>query len=106
MNKKLIVLSIAAAMAGPLAAQAAVEVYGAARVSLDFVSNNANDTANKDSTVSLPSNYSRLGYKGDEDLGNGLPALWQLEQAVEFDTGAAFTHARDTYVGLGGGFGT
>src|SRR3569623_3179222 len=106
MNKKLIVLSIAAAMAGPLAEQAAVEVYGEARVSLDFVSNNDNDTANKDSTVSLTSNYSRLGFKGDEDLGNGVTALWQIEQDVEVDTGAAFTHARDTYFGLGGGFGT
>lgn len=106
MNKKLIVLSIAAAMAGPLAAQAAVEVYGEARASLDFVNNNDNTAGNKDSTVSLSSNYSRLGFKGDEDLGNGLNALWQIEQDVEFDTGAAFTHARDTYVGLGGGFGT
>src|SRR3569623_1187098 len=106
MNKKLIVLSIAAAMAGPLAAQAAVEVFGEARVSLDFVSNYDIDTANKDSTVSLTSNYSRLGIKGDEDLGNGLTALWQIEQVVEFDTGAAFTHARDTYDGMGGGFGS
>src|SRR3569623_887660 len=108
MNKKLIVLSIAAAMAGPLAAQAAVEVYGEARASLDFVNNNDNNSANKDSTVSLTSNHSRLGFKGDEDLGNGLTALWQIEQDVEFDTGAAFDshHARDTYIGLGGGFGT
>ena len=108
MNKKLIVLSIAAAMAGPLAAQAAVEVYGEARASLDFVNNNDNNSANKDSTVSLTSNHSRLGFKGDEDLGNGLTALWQIEQDVEFDTGAAFDshHARDTFIGLGGGFGT
>src|SRR3569623_1474340 len=72
MNKKLFVLSIAAAMAGPLAAQAAVEVYGEARASLDFVNNNDNAAGYEDSTVSLSSNYSRLGFKGDEDLGNGL----------------------------------
>src|SRR3569623_130742 len=108
LNKKLIVLSIAVAMKGPLAAQAAVEVYGEARASLDFVNNNDNNSANKDSTVSLTSNHSRLGFKGDEDLGNGLTALWQIEQDVEFDTGAAFDshHARDTFIGLGGGFGT
>src|SRR3569623_790062 len=88
LNKKLIVLSIAAAMAGPLAAQAAVEVYGEARASLDFVNNNDNNSANKDSTVSLTSNHSRQGFNGDEDLGNGLTALWQLAQDVEFATGA------------------
>lgn len=121
MNKKLIALGVAAALAAPLASQAAVEVYGEARPSVDFVSNNspANPTPNpvvdsdpgcvsncEDSTISLTSNYSRLGFKGDEDLGNGLSVLWQIEQDIEFDTGHAFSHARDTFVGLGGGFGT
>lgn len=106
MNKKLIVLSIAAALTAPLAAQAGVEVYGEARPSLDFVNNNDNTPGNEDSTFSLSSNYSNLGFKGDEDLGNGLSAMWQIEQQVDFDTGAAFSAARDTFVGLGGGFGT
>src|SRR3569832_680580 len=106
MNKKLIVLSIAAALTAPLAAQAGVEVYGEARPSLDFVNNNDNAPGNEDSTFSLSSNYSHLGFKGDEDLGNGLSAMWQIEQDVHFDTGAAFSSARDTFVGLGGGFGS
>src|SRR3569623_264970 len=106
MNKMLIVLSIAAALTAPLAAQAGVEVYGEARPSLDFVNNNDNAPGNEDSTFSLSSNYSHLGFKGDEDLGNGLSAMWQIEQEVHFDTGAAFSTARDTFVGLGGGFGS
>lgn len=106
MNKKLIALGIAAAMAAPVAAQAAVEVYGEARASLDFVNNNDTDAANEDSAISLSSNKSRIGFRGDEDLGNGLSALWQFEQQMEFDTGAANTSARDTFIGLGGGFGT
>src|SRR3569832_2698590 len=105
MNKKLIVLSIAAALTAPLAAQAGVEVYGEARPSLDFVNNNDNAPGNEDSTISLSSNYSHLGFKGDEDLGNGQTAMWQIEQEVHFDTGAAFSTARVSFVGLGGGFG-
>ncbi len=109
MNKKLIALGVAAALtaplAAPLAAQAGVEVYGQARASVDFVNNNAPATAGEDSVISLSSNASRLGFKGDEDLGNGLTAMWQLEQGYSVDTGNAFT-ARDTFVGLGGGFGT
>lgn len=106
MNKKLIALSVAAALSAPLASQAAVEVYGEARASLDFVNNNDTNTANEDSAISLSSNRSRLGFKGDEDLGNGLSALWQLEQQFNVDTGVAFNNARDTFIGLGGGFGT
>jgi predicted porin len=106
MNKKLIAIGIAAALAAPLAAQAGVEVYGDARASLDFVNNNDNTAGNKDSTVSLSSNYSNIGFKGDEDLGAGLTALWQIEQEVDFDTGTWGSRARDTYVGLAGGFGS
>lgn len=106
MNKKLIVLSIAAALTAPLAAQAGVEVYGEARVSGDFVNNNETAPGQEDSTISLSSNKSNLGFRGDEDLGNGLTAMWQFEQQMDFDTGAANTSARDTFIGLGGGFGT
>lgn len=106
MNKKLIALSVAAALSAPVASQAAVEVYGEARASIDFVNNNDPNAANEDSAISLSSNKSNLGFRGDEDLGNGLTAMWQFEQQMEFDTGAANTSARDTFIGLGGGFGT
>lgn len=55
----------------------------------------------------MPSNRSRLGFRGDEDLGGGLKALWQFEQGVAFDTGSWNTgSSRDSYIGLNGGFGT
>lgn len=106
MNKKLIVLSIAAAMAAPLAAQAGVEIYGQAHVSADYNNNNDNRPGYTKSNGSLSSDASRLGLKGDEDLGNGLSAMWTIEQNVDFDTGNAFNFARQTFVGVGGGFGT
>src|SRR3569833_4249507 len=107
MNKRGIVMAITAAMAlSAAAAQAGVEIYGKARVSLDYITNNDPNPANKDSTVSLSSNVSRLGFKGDEDLGNGLSALWQIETQVDFDTGTTFSTPRNTFVGLSGGYGT
>jgi predicted porin len=121
MNKKLIALGIAYALAAPLAAQAGVEVYGDARVSVDYSDNGDNNTAAtanpssctpsgadtcEKTKMSVSSNASYLGFKGDEDLGNGLSAIWQLEQGVNFDTGTAFTEDRPTYAGLGGDFGT
>ena len=53
---------------------------------------------------------SRLGFKGTEDLGNGLKALFLLENGFQGDTGAmgqgGLLFGRQAYVGLQGGFGT
>jgi predicted porin len=106
MNKKLIVIGIAAALAAPLVAQAGVEVYGKARVSFD-VNNNDNDTPNVEkNNTSVSSNASRIGFKGDEDLGGGLTALWQFETEVAFDTGTWNSANRQSFIGVAGGFGT
>ena len=105
MQKKLIVLAVAGILAAPLAAQAGVEVYGQARMSLDFNSNNDPVAANEDSAISVSSNRSRIGFRGDEDLGGGLKAMWQFEQGVAFDTSTWNGGGRDTYIGLGGSFG-
>lgn len=112
MQKKLIALAVAGVLAAPLAAQAGVEVYGQARMSLDF---NSNDDTNggacggaacEDSALAVSSNASRIGFRGDEDLGGGLKGLWTFEQKVDFDTSTWGSGKRDAYLGLGGGFGT
>jgi len=117
MNKKLLSFGFAAALAVPFAAQSGVEVYGDARVSFDFVTNKA--TTGEENTFSLSSNYSYIGFKGDEDLGDGMSAVWQLEEGVAFDTnGSTITDgngdtvavstfsSRQSFIGIAGGFGT
>ena len=106
MNKKLIAVGIIVALAAPLVVQAGVEVYGDARVSVNFSDNGDNNAGMEKSKADLSSNASYLGFKGDEDLGNGMSAMWQLEQGVDFDSGNAFTDQRPSFVGIGGGFGT
>jgi predicted porin len=53
---------------------------------------------------------SRIGFKGTEDLGNGLSALFLLENGFQGDTGATgqggLLFGRQAYVGLRGGFGS
>jgi predicted porin len=49
---------------------------------------------------------SRLGFRGQEDLGGGMKGFFQLETTVSVDSGAGGTWNRDTFVGLGGPFGT
>jgi predicted porin len=105
MNKKLITLAIAAAFA-PAVAMADATVYGKVHMSVD--SNSGYTTgATKQNGTEIVSNSSRLGVKGSEDLGGGLTALYQLETSVSVgsDNATQFAGARDSYVGLAGGFG-
>ncbi len=131
-KKKLIVIAIAAAFALPLAAQAqsSVTIYGKlypqinsysitgataplpGGVALNSLVGPITTTAAQRADVSgtvLQSSNSRLGFRGTEDLGGGLKALFQLEATVRVDTGAvgggAGVFNRDTFVGLSGGFG-
>ncbi len=111
MQKKLIVLAVAAALTAPtlaLADNANVTVYGRAHVSLDSNAGNAGTatTGTKDG-LNLTSNSSRIGFKGTEDLGGGLNALYQYETEVLAQGGNSLLSAqRDSYVGLKGDFGT
>ena len=100
--KKILAAAIAAAIV-PMAAAADtnnVTVYGKVHVSID-----SNDTAAKDN-YEVSSRSSRLGFKGTEDLGNGLKAIWQYEMTYDVTDGDAVTSARNSYVGLAGDFGT
>jgi len=90
MNKKLIALAIATAFAAPVAMADSgnVVIYGRMAVSYDNVSGASTagaDTANE-TRSRVSSNNSYLGFKGSEDLGNGLAAVWQWEQSIAMET--------------------
>lgn len=111
MNKKLLAFAVAAAFAAPMVANADsgnVTIYGQANASIDHVDTGA---SGNDKAWQVASNSSRLGFKGSEDLGNGLSAVWQMETAVMLDTvgsgavgtaagGSAAFATRNTFVGL------
>ena len=106
MNKKLIALAVAAAIA-PAAAMADsgnVVIYGVAHASVDRVDpgTNAAATVLNDTAWRVSSNSSRLGFKGTEDLGNGLSAVWQMETGVSLDSGSTSSDfmLRNSFVGL------
>ncbi|NWG32188.1 MAG: porin, partial [Rhodocyclaceae bacterium] len=54
----------------------------------------------------VSTNSSYLGFKGVEDLGGGLKAVFQLEGGASFDGAGGFSFNRDSYAGIAGGFGT
>lgn len=84
-------------------AQSTVTLYG--RLNTTLESQKANGVRN---TV-VANNSSRFGFKGEEDIGGGMKALFRLEGGVASDTGATTNGAlfgREATVGLSGGFGT
>lgn len=103
MNMKFVSLAIAAAIAAP-SAFADVTVYGKLHMSVDSVDL---DDGSYDGQA-ITSRASRLGFKGSEDLGNGLKAIWKLEYALKMDapTDGLGGGARDHYLGLAGNFGS
>ncbi|WP_312263876.1 porin, partial [Rivihabitans pingtungensis] len=69
------------------AALADVTLYGAIDETLESVSaRGAADSArNIGQTTRVTSNSSLIGFKGSEDLGNGLKAIWQVESGLAID---------------------
>lgn len=110
MQKKLIALAVAGLVSTGAYAQTAVTVYGVADLSFDSVKTSGGVAAGDQtgSSTRVSSNSSYIGFKGSEDLGNGLKALFQFETDVNADNGGLFTGAakRDTFVGVDGAFGT
>ncbi|NDI87411.1 porin [Undibacterium crateris] len=111
MKKSLIALAVLAAAAGSAQAQSSVTVYGVLDMAFQ-AENNGQFSKGKGNIFSLDSGVqsgSRLGFKGSEDLGNGLKANFKLEMGVQADTGASaqggLAFGRAAWVGLSGDFG-
>ena len=106
MNKKLVTLAVAAAMAAPAAAMADATLYGKLNVGISYMDqedgfngwglsdNKAiksgwvnQGTVDGDEFIQVQNPFvptaqgpaNRIGVKGSEDLGNGLKAIYQIE---------------------------
>ncbi|MGB4064962.1 MAG: porin [Azonexus sp.] len=114
MQKKLIALAIAGLASTAAFAQSNVTIYGVADASISgttYLGSTSAQTAFKVNSGLLST--SRLGFKGVEDLGNGLKALFTLEYSLAIDgsnpigsSSLPSAVARQQFVGLTGGFGT
>jgi predicted porin len=107
MNKKLIALAVAGACVAPAAmAQTAnpVTLYGRVYVTLESIEAKGAAPAPRRTRVQDQSSY--LGVKGTEDLGGGLKAFFQLETGFKPDQNDTTFAARNSAVGLQGGWGS
>ena len=110
MKKSLIALAVLAA-SGAALAQSSVTVYGRldASVGSAKVGTITGGVGPVRNTQMFNSNLtsSRLGFRGVEDLGGGLKAIFGIETGLAVDAPSATTLGdRAAFVGLSGGFGT
>ena len=90
------------ALASSSAAAQDVQVYGQIRLTVNNLK-----TGSAGSVMEERDNASRLGFRGKEELGEGLAAMFGLEMGANADTGTLTTPAfRNSYVALRGGYGT
>jgi len=92
MKKSLLALAVLGAFAGAASAQSSVTIYGSLDMSVAHTnagtSGNNGMTANTKAWYVQQSNGSRLGFRGNEDIGGGLSAQFQIEHRFSPDTGA------------------
>ncbi|OMH41644.1 hypothetical protein BWZ28_11955 [Neisseria meningitidis] len=116
MRKKLTALVLSAL---PLAAVADVSLYGEIKAGVEgrnyqlqltepLLNIQPQVTKRKSRIRTKISDFgSFIGFKGSEDLGEGLKAVWQLEQDVSVAGGGASQWGnRESFIGLAGEFGT
>jgi predicted porin len=102
-------LAVSLSAATPLfaAAQTSVAVYGILDAAVS-----SQDTGGPEGRTTVVNSgnqsSSRIGFRGTEDLGNGLKAIFNLEAGAAIDTGAADSalFGRRAVVGLEGDFGS
>lgn len=127
MQKKLIALAVASVASGAAFAQTNVTMYGIVDAGYVYSSGDAGwgaratpagdivgaQIGGKNTFSGIQSGLlsgSRLGFRGEEALGNGLKAVFTLEYSLGIDgnNGVGSTgslNARQQFVGLAGGFG-
>jgi len=113
MKKSLFAVAAVTAFAGAAQAQSSVTVYGL----IDYgyqgaqqrnATGTAGTTVLNQNTTGFSGNgesTSRIGFKGNEDLGGGASAFFTVEAALNTDQGGVFSSSstgnRQMFVGLG-----
>ena len=115
MKKIIFIFSLVGGLAMPLVAladNANITFYGKINVDVESVKSDivAKPEITPTSMTRVQSNSSRFGFKGSEDLGEGLQAIYQFEAQIDSvddeNSKTPFNDVRNSRIGLKGNFGT
>ena len=109
MKKSLIALAVLAA-SGAAMAQSSVSLFGIVDVGVSHVTKATAGGKAMNGMTTSGNSTSRIGFRGTEDLGNGLSAVFVLETGFNVDDGAlgqgGLLFGRQSFVGLRNSWGT
>ncbi|MFC5460980.1 porin [Massilia niabensis] len=87
-------------------AQTGAQVYGRLNISVERMTASPGADVRGARVTRLSNNRSVFGFRGKEELGDGMNLVYQVEGALAPDTGGGAIAQRDTRVGLEGRHGT
>lgn len=102
MKKGLIALALAGMFVAPaaMADTSNVNIYGTIDVGYASMSNGTSAAGVAGTnTNQISSQTTKLGLKGSEDLGDGLSAIWQIEQQIDIDNAGNTGSTNNTLAG-------
>lgn len=82
----------------------ALNIYAKVMVSIDYADNDR-VAPNNINGLSISSNSSRLGFKGEHKIENGMSVFYKYENGLSIDSGTGKWVSRNAYVGFKGKFG-
>ncbi len=108
MKKSIAALAVAGTLCGWAHAQSAVNIYGI--VDMGYVNERGGVAGSVSKLTSGAQSGTRIGFKGTEDLGDGMKALFVLETGIRADEGGfnqgGTAFGRQAFVGLQSNGGT
>ncbi|MDD0841034.1 porin [Curvibacter sp. HBC61] len=109
MNKKFIMTALALSLGSAAFAQSSVTLYGVIDTAVQRQTNATPTGGSLSAVTSGAISGSRYGFRGQEDLGGGMKALFTLEAGFNPNDGSrgqgGLAFGRQAFVGLAGDFG-
>ncbi|MGC7403125.1 porin [Pandoraea pneumonica] len=101
------VMAVGGVVAAGMACADEVQIYGRLYTTLEYNwQSSGNNGQSTPSTTRMTNDRSVWGLRGNENLGGGYRAIWQIESDLTLPNGAGGMASRDSRVGLDGPFGT
>lgn len=90
MKKSLVAVAACAAAAGACAQSSSVQLFGVVDAAVTYTTGSGYGSSSKWQLTNSGNSFSRLGFRGSEDLGGGLAASFWLEAGLQNDNGTGF----------------
>jgi len=88
--KKYLIALAAASAAGAALAQSSLTLFGVVDAAVTYTRGSGDGSARKAQLTNSGNMFSRLGFRGTEDLGGGYSANFWLEMGLQNDSGTGF----------------